>query len=382
MPQGPRLSLKRYFEILMPGLVPGISVFGKVVPVPVVNGVLRACWFAVLACLVVTPASAQDAVADFFRGKQITIYVGSSAGGGYDTYARLISRYFGSHIPGNPTVVVENMPGAGSNKAAGYVYSVAPKDGTAMAAVFPGALLDPLIGDVNVQRDPNKLIYVGNANSDVYICFLRSDAPAKTFQDTFSNEVILGASNAGGTTRDLPAMMNNLLGTKFRVVTGYAGSKEITLAIERNEVNGACGIGWTGLPTMHPDWFSKKLMNVIVQVDIKGHPDLNKIGVPLATQFAKTDEDRQVMELIESQGVFGRPYVMPPGVPPERVAALRNAFVETFKDPALRAEGDKIQLDLDYMSGDDLQALVAKLYALPPNIVARAKQALIYSPPK
>jgi len=351
---------------------------------PTVRPVLRLG--LVLACLAAKsfaamPAHAQDAVADFFRGKQIALYVGSSAGGGYDTYARLISRYFGNHIPGNPTVVVENMPGAGSNKAAGYIYSVAPNDGTAIAAVFPGALLDPLIGDVNVQHDPNKLIYVGNANRDVYICFLRSDAPAKTFQNTLRHEVILGASNAGGTTRDLPAMMNNLLGTKFRVVTGYAGSKEITLAIERNEVNGACGIGWTGLPTMHPDWFAKKLMNVIVQVDIKGHPELNAMGVPLATQFAKTDEDRQVMELIESQGVFGRPYVMPPGVPAERVAALRQAFVETFNDPALRAEGDKMQLDLDYMSGDDLQALVAKLYALPPNIVARAKAALIYTPP-
>ena len=349
---------------------------------PTLRPALRLGLFAVLACIAATSAKAQDAVAHFYSGKQITIYVGSSAGGGYDTYARLIARHFGNHIPGNPTVVVENMPGAGSNKAAGYVYSVAPKDGTAMAAVFPGALLDPLIGDVNVQHDPNKLIYVGNANSDVYICFLRSDAPAQTFKDTMSHEVILGASNAGGTTRDLPAMMNNLLGTKFRVVTGYAGSKEITLAIERNEVNGACGIGWTGLPTMHPDWFAKKLMNVIVQADIKGHPDLNKMGVPLATQFAKSDEDRQVMELIESQGVFGRPYVMPPGVPAERVAALRRAFVATFKDPALRAEGDKMQLDLDYMSGDDLQALVAKLYALPGNIVARAKAALVYSPPQ
>jgi tripartite-type tricarboxylate transporter receptor subunit TctC len=340
------------------------------------------CLLAVLTCLAVTPVNAQDAVADFFRGKQITIFVGSSAGGGYDTYARLIARYFGSHIPGNPAVIVENMPGAGSNKATGYIYSVAPKDGTAMAAVFPGALLDPLIGDVNVQHDPNKLLYVGNANRDVYICFLRSDAPAKTVQDTFSHEVILGASNSGGTTRDLPAMMNNLLGTKFRVVTGYAGSKEITLAIERNEVNGSCGLGWTGLPAMHPDWFAKKLINVIAQVDIKGHPDLNQMGVPLATQFAKTDEDRQVMELIESQGVFGRPYVMPPGVPVERVAALRKAFVETLNDASLRAEGEKMQLDLDYMSGDDLQALVAKLYALPPNIVARAKQALIYTAPK
>jgi tripartite-type tricarboxylate transporter receptor subunit TctC len=335
-----------------------------------------------LSLLLQGRASAQEAVADFFRGKQITIYVGSSAGGGYDTYARLIARYFGNHIPGNPTVVVENMPGAGSNKATGYVYAVAPKDGTAMAAVFPGALLDPLIGDVKVQHDPNKLVYVGSANSDVYICFLRSDAPAKTFEDTLRHEVILGASNAGGTTRDLPAMMNNLLGTKFRVVTGYAGSKEITLAIERNEVNGACGIGWTGLPTMHPDWFAKKLMNVIVQVDIKGHPDLNKVAVPLATQFAKTDEDRRVMELIESQGVFGRPYVMPPGVPAERVAALRQAFVATLNDKALRAEGDRMQLDLDYMSGGDLQALVAKLYALPSGIVARAKHALIYAPPQ
>jgi tripartite-type tricarboxylate transporter receptor subunit TctC len=336
----------------------------------------------IVSLFAATAANAQDSVADFYRGKQVNIIVGSSAGGGYDTYARLIARHFGDHMPGNPEIVVQNMPGAGSGKAAGYIYSVAPKDGTAMAAVFPGVLLDPLIGDVQVQYDPKQLIYVGNANADIYICFLRSDAPAKTFQDTFSHEVILGASNAGGTTRDLPAMMNNLLGTKFRVVTGYAGSKEITLAIERNEVHGACGIGWTGLPKMHPDWFSKKLMNVIVQVDMKGHPDLNKIGVPLAVQFAKTDEDRQVIELIESQGVFGRPYIMPPGVPPERVAALRKAFVDTFNDPALKAEAARMELDLDYMSGDDLQALVAKLYALPPNIIARAKLALIYAPPQ
>ncbi len=347
-----------------------------------VSGIFFSWLLAIAFCLCVAPAGAQDAVADFYRGKQVNIIVGSSAGGGYDTYARLISRHFGDHLPGNPEIVVQNMPGAGSGKAAGYVYSVAPKDGTVMAAVFPGVLLDPLIGDVQVQYDPNKFGYVGNANADVYICFLRSDAPAKTIQDTFSHEVILGASNAGGTTRDLPAMLNNLLGTKFRVVTGYAGSKEITLAIERNEVHGACGIGWTGLPTMHPDWFANKLMNVVVQVDIKGHPELNKLGVPLAAQFAKTDEDRQVIELIESQGVFGRPYIAPPGVPAERLAALRKAFVDTFNDPAVKAEAAKMELDLDYMSGGDLQALVSKLYALPPSIIARAKLALIYTPPK
>ena len=337
---------------------------------------------ATLLALAATPAAAADPVAQFYAGKQIDLVVGSSAGGGYDTYARLISRRLGDHIPGNPEVVVQNMPGAGSNKATGYIYSVAPKDGTAIGAVFPGALLEPLIGDVQVQHDPNKLSYVGSANSDVYVCFVRSDAPAKTFQDVFTHEVILGASNTGGTTRDLPAMLDNLLGTKFRVVTGYAGSKEITLAIDRNEVNGACGIGWSGLPTLHPEWFANKLVNVIVQLSMKGHPELNRMGIPLAVQFAKTDEERQVIELIESQGVFGRPYVLPPNVPPERVAALRKAFVDALHDKALLAEAEKMQLDLDFMPGDELQALVAKLYALPPNIVAHAKQALIYTPPK
>lgn len=336
-----------------------------------------------LICLALMPADAQDTVADFFHGKQINIVVGSSAGGGYDTYGRLIARHLGAHVPGNPEVVVQNMPGAGSNKATGYIYSVAPKDGTAIGAIFPGAILDPLIGDVQVQHDPSKLNYLGSANADIYICFVRSDAPAKTFKDVFTHETIVGASNTGGTTRDLPAMMNNLLGTKFKVVSGYAGSKEITLAIERNEVNGACGIGWTGLPSMHPDWFAgKKLMSVIVQLDMKGHPDLNANGVPLSVQFAKSEDDRKVIELIESQGTFGRPYVLPPGVPAERVAALRKAFTDTLNDPALRADAQKGQLDLDFLSGADLQALVTRLYALPPAIVARAKQALAYTPRK
>jgi len=354
--------------IVMPGLAPGIRFL---------------CLLAFCGCLAGTRANAQNTVADFYRGKQIDIVVGSSAGGGYDTYARLIARHFGAHIPGNPEIVVQNMPGAGSNKATGYVYSVAPKDGTAIGAVFPGAMLDPLIGDAQVQHDPNKLIYLGSANSDVYICFVRSDAPAKTFQDVFTHEVIVGASNTGGTTRDLPAMLNNLIGTKFRIVSGYAGSKEITLAIERNEVNGACGLGWTGLPAMHPDWFgAKKLMTVLVQLDMKGHPELNAMGVPLSMQFAKTDDERHVMELLESQGRFGRPYVLPPGVPDERVAALRQAFMATLRDPALIADAQKGQLDVDAMSGEELQALVTRLYALPDLIVARAKQALVYAVPK
>jgi tripartite-type tricarboxylate transporter receptor subunit TctC len=342
------------------------------------------CLAALLLAAVsqVSSAVAQDTVADFFRGKQISVTVGSSAGGGYDTYARLVARYLGNHVPGNPTVVVQNMPGAGSAKSVGYVYSVAPKDGTAIAAFYPPVILAPMLEDAGSQFDPVKINYLGSANSETYLCFVRSDAPAKTFADMFTHEVIVGASAEGGTARDLPTMLNNLIGTKFRIITGYAGSKEITLAMERNEVQGACGIGWTGLPVMHPDWFEKKLVNIIVQLSMTGHPDLNKMGVPLAASFAKNEDDRKVMELIFSQGTYGRPFVMPPGVPPERLAALRQAFVATLGDPVLLADAQKAQLDVDPMSGDDLQALVTRLYALPANIVALAKRALVYTPPK
>jgi tripartite-type tricarboxylate transporter receptor subunit TctC len=335
---------------------------------------------AALVCS--TPALAQDSVEQFYKGNKLTLLVGSSAGGGYDTYARLIARHIGNHIPGNPTIVVQNMPGAGSNKAAAYMFSVAPKDGTALAAIFPGAILQPLIGDAAVPHDPAKFGYVGSANSDTYICFARSDAPAKSFNDVFTQEVILGASNEGGTTRDLPAMLNNLLGAKFRIVTGYAGSKEITLAVERNEVQGACGIGWTGLPTLYPHWFERNIVRVLAQVSMKGHPELNAKGVPLAASFAKTPEDRQVMELVMSQGAFGRPYVLPPGVPAERVAALRKAFSAALQDKALAAEVARMKLDVDPMSGDELESLVTRLYALPPAVIQRAKQALVYKPPR
>src|SRR6266545_431924 len=183
-------------------------------------------------------AAAQEAVEQFFRGKSINLYIGSSAGGGYDTYARVLARHVGKYIPGHPTVVPQNMPGAASNKLAGFIYAVAPKDGTAIGAIFPGAVLAPLLADAALQHDPNKLIYIGSANSDVYTCVVRSDLPVKTFQDIFTREVIVGASNEGGTSRDMPSLSNNVLGTKFRVVSGYAGTREITLALERKEVDG------------------------------------------------------------------------------------------------------------------------------------------------
>jgi tripartite-type tricarboxylate transporter receptor subunit TctC len=332
-----------------------------------------------LACLLsVSPlAAAQNAaVEQFYKGKQISVVVGSSSGGGYDTYARLLARHFSSAMPGNPMVVVQNMSGAGSNRAAGYIYSVAPKDGTAAAAIFPGAVLQPLLSDLPVSHDPNKLIYLGSANSDVYVCYVRSDAAVQTYKDLLTKELIIGASNPGATTYDLPLLLNNILGTKFRIVTGYPGSREITLALERGEVQGACGIGWTGIEAMHPDWFAKDTIRVLVQLSTKGHDDLNKRGVPRAEELAQSEDDKKVIRLVFSQGIFGRPFVLPPGVPADRVAALRKAFVQALNDQTLRAEADKMQLDVDPMSGDELQKLVADLYDTPARLVERARLAL------
>ena len=332
-----------------------------------------------IALAAAAPARAQDSVAQFYRGKQINLYVGSSAGGGYDTYARLLARRFSNYIPGNPAIVPQNMPGAGSNKLASFIYSVAPRDGTAIGAIFSGAIVQPLLGDP-VQHDPSKLIYLGNANNEVFLCLARTDAPVKTFQDTFSRELIIGATNEGGSSRDFPAMLDNLLGTKLRIVTGYPGSNEIMLALERNEVQGVCGVGWSSVAPQRARLLDSGLAHVLVQLATTGHPELDRMGVPLAIDFAKTDDDRKVMELIYSQLIFGRPFVLPPGVPADRVAALRRAFMAALQDKDAVAEARGMQLDLDPLSGEAVQAEVAKAYGMPARIVERARQALIYKP--
>jgi tripartite-type tricarboxylate transporter receptor subunit TctC len=285
------------------------------------------------------------------------------------------------HIPGSPTIVVQNMPGAGGNKATGYIYTVAPQDGTVIGAVFPGAILEPLLGDkTKVAHDPAKLGYLGSANADDYLCFARADGPIKSFADLFTHDMIIAASAEGGTSRDLPALADNVLGTRFKIVAGYPGNREMALALESGEVQGQCGIGWSALMAQRPQWIRDHYITLLSQDSIKGLPAITAMGVPLTTSFAKTDEDRQVLELVYSQGVMGRPYVVGPNVPADRLAALRQAFIDTLNDPDLRADADRAKLDLDYVDGPELQALVTRLYATPQRIVDRAKQALTYRP--
>jgi tripartite-type tricarboxylate transporter receptor subunit TctC len=336
--------------------------------------------FAVAALCLANGAAAQDAVAEFYRGKTVRITVGSAAGGGFDGYARLVARHFGKHIPGNPTVVVQNIPGSGSNKAASYVALQAPKDGTAIGAIQPSAVLQKLHSDQPLPHDPQKFIMLGSAASGVYLCLVNADAPVKSFAETFTKEVLIGTPGEGASLRIMPVLLVNVLDVKLRLIGGYAGSNEILLAMERKEVHGMCGMSWSSISMQRGEWIRNGTLRAIVQEDLQGHPDLNKQGVPLAISFAKTTEDRQVMEVIYSQNMFGRPYVLPEGVPPDRVAALRKAFMATMNDPALVAEADKAGMELGARDGEEVQSLVNKLYALPASVVERTKKAMIYKP--
>jgi tripartite-type tricarboxylate transporter receptor subunit TctC len=326
-------------------------------------------------------AHAQDAIAQFYRGQTVTIVVGSSAGGGYDLYGRLIARFLGKHIAGNPNVVVRNMPGAASNVAAAHVYSVAPKDGTVIGAIFMGAVVEPLFGSkARTTHDTGRFNYIGNANRDTYMCMVRGDAPVQSFADAFDKELIVGGTAEGASTRDFPVLLKNVLGVKFKIVAGYTGSREINLAIEKGEVQGGCGQTWSSVAATYPAWFRDGLVKVMAQEDTDGHPTLNKQGVPRTLDFAKTAEQRRILELVYSQLSFGRPYVVAPEVPPERIAALRQGFMRTMQDPELLAEADRIKLDVAPTAGETLQALIAKLYATPTEIVDKARRALVLRP--
>jgi tripartite-type tricarboxylate transporter receptor subunit TctC len=332
---------------------------------------------AVAALFVPHPACAQDSVAQFYKGKTVTIIAASSPGGGYDLYARLIAHVLGRHLPGNPTVVVANMPGAASNVAAAHVYSVAPKDGTVIGALFMGAVVESLFsGKVRATHDMSKFQYIGNANKDVYVCLIRTDAAAKSFAEAMEKEVVVGGTAEGASTRDFPMLLKNLLGVKFKVVSGYPGSHEVNLAIERGEVQGGCGETWSSVAATYPAWFRDGLVKVLAQEDREGYPELNRQGVPLTRDFAKTDEQRQILDLIYSQTIFGRPYVVAPEVPPERVAALRKAFMAAMKDPDLVAEAQRIQVDVLPVAGEELQAMIATLYRTPKELLAKARAAI------
>ena len=327
------------------------------------------------AAAALTPVTAP--AADFYAGKTIDMVVGTSAGGGFDTYARTIARHMPRQIPGAPTFIVKNMPGAGSAKATAFIHSLAPKDGTVIGAVFPGAIMEPLLGDkTQAPYDPVKLQYVGTADNGTRICFTWHTSQIKTFEDALRRKAVMGASAAGGSSRDYAFMHTKLNGAQFDVVSGYRGGAEILLALERGEIDGTCGFEWSSLKTQRPDWLRDKKVNIIVQVALEPEATLTEMGVPRITGFTNSEEDRKAMELIIGQQVFSRPYILPPDTPASQVKLIRDAFMKTLADGEFRADAERSRLDIAPISGEKVQALVEGLYSAPAAVVEKAKAAV------
>ena len=328
--------------------------------------------FAAATAMTATDATAQQSVADFYRGQTVRIVVASGPAGGFDTFARLLARNLSRFVPGNPTFVVQNMPGAGGLRAIGYIAKVAPRDGLTIAAIQGGTVKAPLLGLVGADYDSSQLRWVGNLNGEVMVCVSRQESPVKTIQDAMEKELIVGAAN-GDDTELIPNALNSLLGTKFKVVTGYQDGPSIVLALQRNEVHGRCGWSWSSVVSQRPDWIRDKTINVLVQVPTK-HKDLQH--VPLAPDLASNDDDRQALEFLFGHLAMARSYVLPPDVPAERLAALRAGFDAMVKDEAVKADFVKSNHELLPSSGEEIQARVSKIYGTPKHIIDKALAAI------
>jgi tripartite-type tricarboxylate transporter receptor subunit TctC len=343
----------------------------------VANAAIRIFVRLTALAFVLLPAASGHAQspAAFYRGKTIDLQIGYSVGGGYDIYARLIARHIGKHIPGNPNVVPKNMEGAGGMRLANWLYGAAPKDGTVFGAVARATAFEPFLGNRAAQYDGTKFTWIGSANDEVSVCVTWHTSGVASLEDARSKEVVVGANGVGDDTYQFPALLNNLFGSKFKMVTGYPGGTEINFAMERGEVFGRCGFPWSTIKATHRSWVDDKKINLLMQFSLAKHADLP--DVPLVTDLAKTDEQRQIVRLIFGRQVMGRPYAAPPGVPKDRAAALRKAFTDTMADKEFLAEVDKAKFEITAVPGDKIESLVTDIYNTTPPAVAEKAAAML-----
>ncbi len=314
---------------------------------------------------------------DMYAGKTVNLVVGSAPGGGYDTYARLFSRHLGDYLPGKPNVVVQNMPGAGSARAAGHVFAAAPKDGMTLALIQPGAVVGPLFDkDVKPTYDANKLIYLASADSGTRVCVTLPNSRIKTFRQAQTEKVIAGAAGRGASSFDYANLHKNMSGAMFAVVPGYKGMADILLAMERAEIDTVCGFDWSSIKAQRPNLVRDKTINVLVQASVEKNEELDALGVPNIMDFTKGDDNRAVVELIVAQQFFGRPFVMGPGNPAESVKLMRAALNAVMKDEKLLAEAEKMGVDITPATGERVQEVVEKMYATPQRILDLAAKAI------
>jgi tripartite-type tricarboxylate transporter receptor subunit TctC len=315
-----------------------------------------------------------DAVADFYHGRTVTLFVGYSVGGGYDNYARVLARHLGNHIPGNPSVLPQNMPGAGSLRALNYLYNAAPKDGSAIGTFGRGLAMEPLIGSSPTQFDARKLLWLGSGSDEISLCGTWHASRIKSWNDMQTVPFTVGGEGSGSDPDIFAAMMKNVFGVKLRIVSGYPGSAEVALAVERGEVDGRCGWSLSSLRQMRPDWLPTRQFKPIVQLNLKKSPELPE--VPAITELATSETQRQILKLVLSRQSMARPFAAPPGLPADRAAALRAAFDRTMADQEFIAEARAAGLEVNPVSGVEIERLVGELYQTPPDVVAKAKAAV------
>ena len=332
---------------------------------------------AALALSTLLPASfaAAQSPADFYKGRNIELYVGYSVGGGYDLYARMLAKHMGKHVPGNPTIVPKNMTGAGSLRLANWLYNVAPKDGTVFGITGRGTPFDPIFGNDKAQFDGTKYTWIGSANNEVSICVAWHTAGITRFEDLLTRELVVGGTSSSADTDQFPKIVNGVLGTKFKIISGYPGGNDVGLAMERGEVQGRCGWSWSSVKSTHQQWYDQKKFSILMQLALNKHPDLP--NVPLIIDLAKTDEQRQMLKLIFARQVMGRPFLAPPGVPADRAEALRKAFMDTMQDKDFLAETDKAKMEITPVAGDQLEKLVKEIYATPKAVSQKAAELIV-----
>jgi len=326
-----------------------------------------AAWLAALAALIA--GGDGTAQAQVYAGKQIRMVIASGAGGGYDAYGRLMTRHMGKYIPGNPSFISQNMQGASGITATNWTYTVAPKDGTVILATYNANMAEPLYGNPAARYDPRKFESVGSISKQQNICATWHTSPIKTIQDAKTREVTVASTGATGNSATLPKILNTVLGTKFKLILGYSTS-EARLAVERGEVDGICGLSYSTLKASNPDWIVNKRINVLLQTGAK--PQAGLENVPVLVDLVPNADDKKVIDVISFPEEIGRPFVMPPGTPKEMVTLVRRAFDAALKDPALLAEAEKTMLEVDPVTGEEMQQLLIRAYDTPKPLVQRA----------
>ena len=329
-----------------------------------------------IALSLVCNAAQGDEVESFYRGKTINFIVSTGPGGGYDIYARPLARYMGRHIPGNPSVVVQNMTGGGGLRAINYLYSVAPRDGATIGMVHSGVPMMPLQGVATAKFDSTKFGWVGSMNKEGTVCIAWHTAPVKTFSDVLQQELVVSSTGAGSGFWNSSVLLRNLLGAKLKIVAGYQSGPDVLLAVEKGETQGTCGIAFASIAISLPAWLTERKINFLIQTSLERSKRPELAEVPMALDLAKNDEQRAVMEIMFANGQMDRPVLTPPDVPPARLAALRTALRKTMDDPEFNAEVTKMGLPTLYVPGEEVEKLIKRLFAAPLSVRAAVEKAM------